>query len=322
MVAEPGEPAGRPGPPGSAGRVGVAVARLAGAGMLAASGAIHLDLYLTSYGSIPTIGPLFLAQAVGALALAAVVALHGHPLASLAGALLAAGTLGGYVLALLVPLFGFREVRTAAGVAAAVLEIGAVGLLVVAASRAARSSAWAGAGGGAGAVGRAFGGTGVRAGVLAGSLVAAGSLAVALALAVGGTAGPAGSVVVRAVAVPGYGRVLASGSGESYYLLSSEVGGRIVCRGACLSIWPPVLVRHGARPVAGGRGVDGRLGVVRRSGGDEQVTYNGYPLYGYAGDRGPRQSSGQAIQSFGGIWYLVRAEARTAAATAVVSRSG
>ena len=294
--------------------------------MLAASGAIHLDLYLTSYGSIPTIGPLFLAQAVGALALAAVVALHGHPLASLAGALLAAGTLGGYVLALLVPLFGFREVRTAAGVAAAVVEIGAVGLLVVAASRAARSSAWAGAGAGAGAgvgaVGRAFGGTGVRAGVLAGSLVAAGSLAVALALAVGGTAGPAGSVVVRAVAVPGYGRVLASGSGESYYLLSSEVGGRIVCRGACLSIWPPVLVRQGALPVAGGRGVDGRLGVVRRSGGDEQVTYNGYPLYGYAGDRGPRQSSGQAIQSFGGIWYLVRAEARTAAATAVVSRSG
>jgi hypothetical protein len=32
--------------------------RLAGAGLLAVTGAIHLDLYLTGYRSIPVIGPL------------------------------------------------------------------------------------------------------------------------------------------------------------------------------------------------------------------------------------------------------------------------
>ena len=36
--------------------------RLAGAGLLAAAGAIHLDLYLTGYRTIPTIGWLFLLQ--------------------------------------------------------------------------------------------------------------------------------------------------------------------------------------------------------------------------------------------------------------------
>ena len=47
--------------------------RLAGAGLLAATAAIHLDLYLTGYRSIPTIGWLFLLQVITAFALAAAV---------------------------------------------------------------------------------------------------------------------------------------------------------------------------------------------------------------------------------------------------------
>src|SRR5262249_59804224 len=43
--------------------------RLAGAGLLVASGAIHLDLYLTGYQSIPTIGWLFLLQVTAAVGL-------------------------------------------------------------------------------------------------------------------------------------------------------------------------------------------------------------------------------------------------------------
>jgi hypothetical protein len=45
--------------------------RLAGAGLLAATGAIHLDLYLTGYRSIPVIGWLFLLQVIAAFGLAA-----------------------------------------------------------------------------------------------------------------------------------------------------------------------------------------------------------------------------------------------------------
>src|SRR6266702_1891917 len=47
--------------------------RLAGSGLLIATGAIHLDLYLTGYRSIPTIGWLFLFQVIAAFVLGAAV---------------------------------------------------------------------------------------------------------------------------------------------------------------------------------------------------------------------------------------------------------
>src|ERR1700677_1305459 len=43
--------------------------RVAGAGLLIAAGAIHLDLYLTGYRTIPTIGWLFLLQVIAAFGL-------------------------------------------------------------------------------------------------------------------------------------------------------------------------------------------------------------------------------------------------------------
>ena len=59
---------------------------IAGAALLIASGAIHLDLYVTGYNSIPTIGPLFLLQIITAFLLAVVIPLTGLRLAYAAGA--------------------------------------------------------------------------------------------------------------------------------------------------------------------------------------------------------------------------------------------
>jgi plastocyanin len=115
----------------------------AGAGLLFATGAIHLDLYLTGYRFIPTIGWMFLLQVVSAFALGlalAVVALSGvtnarlssrqvlhgvalQQLVAAAGALFALVTLAGYLLSLSVGLFGFTEIRTQAGITAGILEI-------------------------------------------------------------------------------------------------------------------------------------------------------------------------------------------------------
>jgi len=53
--------------------------RLAGGGLLMAAGAIHLDLYLTGYQSIPTIGWLFLLQVIAAFGLGAVVRTSVNP---------------------------------------------------------------------------------------------------------------------------------------------------------------------------------------------------------------------------------------------------
>ena len=69
-----------------------------GPGCWAVTGAIHLDLYLTGYRSIPVIGPLFLLQVIAAFGLAVAVLVSGSRLAAMAGAGFALSTLGGYLL--------------------------------------------------------------------------------------------------------------------------------------------------------------------------------------------------------------------------------
>jgi hypothetical protein len=90
--------------------------RAAGAGLLSAAGAIHLDLYLAGYRTIPTIGWLFLLQVIAAFGLGlAVLAIPGGRLvlagrlAAAAGAGFALATLGGYLLTVWIGLFGFRR---------------------------------------------------------------------------------------------------------------------------------------------------------------------------------------------------------------------
>ncbi|MCU1492587.1 MAG: hypothetical protein JWO62_351 [Acidimicrobiaceae bacterium] len=100
-----------------------ALLRGAGAGLLLATGGIHLDLYLTGYRHIPTIGPLFLLQVVSAFVLAGAVLVIPRRLVALGGAGFAVTTLGGYILSLWIGLFGFDEVRTTAGVVAGALEV-------------------------------------------------------------------------------------------------------------------------------------------------------------------------------------------------------
>ena len=103
--------------------------RAAGAGLLAAAGAIHLDLYLTGYRTIPTIGWLFLLQVIAAFVLAVAVLVSGSRMAAAAGAGFAVATLGGYIASVRAGLFGFTEVRTTAGIAAGIIETAAFAAL-------------------------------------------------------------------------------------------------------------------------------------------------------------------------------------------------
>jgi hypothetical protein len=111
--------------------------RVAGAGLLIAAGAIHLDLYLTGYWTIPTIGWLFLLQVIAAFGLGlAVLAIPGRlvtpsRLAAAAGAGFALATLGGYLLSVWTGLFGFKEIRTTAGLVTGVVEVAAFAVLAV-----------------------------------------------------------------------------------------------------------------------------------------------------------------------------------------------
>jgi hypothetical protein len=113
--------------------------RILGAGLLAAMGWIHLDLWLNGYRSIDVIGPAFLLNAIAGFGLAALLLVTPGPLVRWVAALCALtalGTLGGLLLATTVGVFGFVE-STAADLwwesfwveVAAVLTLGALAAL-------------------------------------------------------------------------------------------------------------------------------------------------------------------------------------------------
>ena len=275
--------------------------RVAGAGLLWATAAIHLDLYLTGYRNIPTIGWLFLLQVIAGFGLGALVLASGSRLVAAAGALFALSTLGGYLLTVQFGLFGFREIRTTAGIVAAIIEVAAFAALAVYAALPDRSPGRRLAISGLPSLnlGQASVGAAVVAvvafGLLGGALAGAGGTSAA---ASGGTA--AGSVL-RTANIGG-ATVLVNSQGRTLYSFAPDTSTKSVCNGSCAVYWPPV---HG--PVTAGAGVTGHLGTIKRADGTTQETYNGHPLYSYVGDSGPGQANGNNLNLNGGIWHEVPA---------------
>lgn len=127
------------------------------------------------------------------------------------------------------------------------------------------------------------------------------------------------SYTVNVVHNASYGAILTTGGGYTLYLLSSEAGGRFTCTtSACTAVWPRLTVPGPGTRVSAAPGIKGTLSTVAAPGGVTQVTYNGYPLYRYAGDGAPGQVNGEGITNFGGTWYVVSALATAPATSAVV----
>ena len=279
---------------------GSLVLRLGGAALLAAAGAIHLDLYLTGYRSIPTIGWLFLLQTITAFGLAILIAVSRSWLLSAAGAIFMLSTLGGYLLSVWIGLFGFREVRTTAGIVAGVIEVVAFAALAAASLAGIRQTGSTSPAGkkAAGLAARveAAGPVPVRAalGVAAAALVLLG-----VAAATSGAHGPTASTGgLRTATVNGV-RVLTNSRGFTLYWFAPDTPAESKCNASCAAYWPPV---HGHPSAVG---IPGRFATITRSDGSAQATYNGHPLYTYIGDSGPGQAHGNNINLNGGIWHEV-----------------
>ena len=105
--------------------------RLLCAGLLVWVASIHLHLWMEGYRDIPTVGPLFLADAVGGFVLAAILLVWSQPFAGLLGAGFMISTLGGLIISLNFGLFGFRESSGASFVTETIIleSVGAVALL-------------------------------------------------------------------------------------------------------------------------------------------------------------------------------------------------
>jgi predicted lipoprotein with Yx(FWY)xxD motif len=165
--------------------------------------------------------------------------------------------------------------------------------------------------------------------------------AVAVAVAACGTATNTGSGSAGTGAAPGaasgpvtvethstgLGNVLSDQSGKILYLYTPDSATKSACSGECLSQWPVVTTKTTA--TAGSGVTASKLATLTRSDGTKQVTYNGHPLYYYAGDSAAGQTNGQGQTGNGtsnvGVWYVLSGagdQITTKASTAAAGGGG
>lgn len=101
-----------------------------------------------------------------------------------------------------------------------------------------------------------------------------------------------------------FGKVLAAGPNKlTLYMFAADHGSESTCYTTCATTWPPLTTKGKAQATGGASAK--QLGLTKRTDGTTQVTYAGHPLYYYAPDKSESDVLGQAINSDGGLWYMV-----------------
>jgi len=144
---------------------------------------------------------------------------------------------------------------------------------------------------------------------------AAGSSSAASASAASSASSSSGGTTLAARTIGGQ-QVLTNSAGLTVYWFAPDTSTTSKCTGSCATYWPPVK-----GPATAGSGVTGTLGTITRSDGTTQATYDGHPLYTYAGDTAPGQAKGNGLNASGGLWYEMTVSGATPAAGAGASAS-
>jgi predicted lipoprotein with Yx(FWY)xxD motif len=103
-------------------------------------------------------------------------------------------------------------------------------------------------------------------------------------------------------AAPGLGTIVTDADGFTLYRFDRDKAEPSMtnCLAACAETWPPAVVTtdkltlNGVHPSV--------VGTILRADGTRQLTINGWPVYGYAGDKAQGDVKGQGI---GGTWFAV-----------------
>lgn len=113
-----------------------------------------------------------------------------------------------------------------------------------------------------------------------------------------------------------HGAYIADAEGRALYLFEADTQGQggagamSTCKDDCAAAWPPLT---SANPIQAIEGVSrDMIGTIQREDGTTQVTYNGWPLYYYAKDQAPGDTTGHDIEDFGAEWYLLTPEGEKA----------
>ena len=98
---------------------------------------------------------------------------------------------------------------------------------------------------------------------------------------------------------------LTDGAGMTLYYYTRDADGQSACSANCLNSWPVFYAENLTLPASL---VKADFAVITRADGTKQTTYKGWPLYYFARDASPGDTTGEGVNK---VWYIVRVPAYT-----------
>jgi predicted lipoprotein with Yx(FWY)xxD motif len=135
------------------------------------------------------------------------------------------------------------------------------------------------------------------------AFVGAALLTVACGSSAQSPSSPAGPTTIAVASNPKLGQILVDGAGKTLYLFVADSGSSSTCYTSCAQLWPPVITS--GPPKAGTGAAASLLGTTTRTDGKTEVTYAGHPLYYFVSDKQAGDATGQGVNSFGALWWVV-----------------
>jgi predicted lipoprotein with Yx(FWY)xxD motif len=90
------------------------------------------------------------------------------------------------------------------------------------------------------------------------------------------------------------GKALVDSKGMTLYTFDRDAAGTSNCNGPCAVNWPPLAAAADAK-------APGDWTVITRGDGGKQWAYKGRPLYAFAKDAKPGDTSGDGVNS---VWHI------------------
>jgi predicted lipoprotein with Yx(FWY)xxD motif len=93
------------------------------------------------------------------------------------------------------------------------------------------------------------------------------------------------------------GPTLTDAKGMSLYTFDKDSDGKSACNGPCAANWPAVKAEASDQPASG-------YTIITRDDGSKQWAYKGKPLYTFAKDQKPGDTTGDGLLN--GAWHLAQ----------------